>query len=190
VNPTLFSSLAITDVLATLVALRYGFIAATEGEGPRKGKAILISLLAYSAFLSLLGLEPILRNGNLTIHEFEGKIESAQIHRTDHEHYTTYLQIRNAVGSDIAIHTSAPSPFFRTGEQLKGHYRGDYGELVNAYFFAADGRQEGDLGRPISNVEFVSNLVAILLGFLCACFGLINYRRDPEGTGKWLRKRV
>ena len=77
--------------------------------------------------------------------EFQGNIVSVDVRDSYSRHYSAYLQIHTTSGSDITVHVSDSSPFLRPGEGVYVRYRGDTGELINAAFYAQDGKQEGVL---------------------------------------------
>ena len=76
------------------------------------------------------------------------------------------------------VHASDRSEFFRPGQLLKIRYRGDTGELIKAYFYSADGKQEG-IDQSTTNF---SGIVLFIIGLFCTWASIRKYRRDPDGA--------
>jgi hypothetical protein len=177
VKLTIYYLTWVETTLAFLVVARYGYIAATETESPRKGKAYLIACLVFSLWICLITLTMIVYNSTRPIYEFDGEIESVHVRDADTRHYWTDLEIHTAAGGDIAIHATDRSDGFRVGQRLKVHYRGDTDELVGAYFYSAGGKQEG----VFKSTSAIGQYGLLLVGLFCVWASVRKYRRAPEG---------
>jgi hypothetical protein len=162
---------------ALFLAIRYGVIAATESDGPRKGKARLIATGLVGLVFLLPALATILYNRSLPIFEFEGQVESVQVLHGDSRHYSAFLQIRTLSGGETTVHASDRSNGFRTGEHIKVRYQGDTGELLKASFYAPDGTQEGVFNGTSTWPPYF----ALLFGLFLIWGAFRQHRRDPEG---------
>ncbi|MGA9069182.1 MAG: hypothetical protein WB424_02935 [Terracidiphilus sp.] len=170
--------ICIESVIALLIAVRYGYIAATESDSPRKGKARLIGTFVFGSWLCIGSLSMILFNASLPVFDFEGRIESVQVIHSASRNYRASLQIQTTSGGNILIFASDRSQNFHPGEYVKVHYQGDTGELLKASFFAPNGKQDG---------AFISSSIwTPYLGFLFGMFiiwaGFRKYHRDPEAA--------
>lgn len=168
----------IETILAILIGIRFGYVAATESDSPRKGKAYLTASLAFSLWVCVSAFLVVLYNASLPIFEFEGKIESVRLMRSDSRHYSVFLGIQTFAGGNITIHASGGSQYFHTDEHVKVRYQGDTGELLKASFFAKDGRQEGVFNGTSTWPPYF----ALLFGLFCIWASFRKYRRDPEGA--------
>jgi hypothetical protein len=178
VNPIVFTIFKIATVLSFVVILRYGFIAATESEGPRKSRARLVASLIFSLWFCITPVLKFLYDQSLPVFESSGEINSVQVLNSDSKHYSAYLHLNTTAGGEITVHASDRSPRFRAGQQLKVRYRGDTGELIKASFFAADGNREGTFN---STLPFEESAI-LLVGLFCTWASIRKYRRDLEGS--------
>lgn len=164
-------------VIAALIAIRYGYVAATDSEGPRKGRARLTASLAFSSSFMLSALFVLVFKWTRPLFEFEGTVESVHVRDSDNRHYSADLRIITTSGGEISVHTSDSSPLFRAGEHLRGRYRGDTTELVKAYFYASDGSQEG----VFNGFSTIRLYIGLLVGLFAVWASFRKYRRDPHG---------
>jgi hypothetical protein len=178
VNPILLTSFGIGTALTLLLILRFGFVAATASDSPRKAKARLIASLAFSFWFCVTPVILFIYNQSLPIFEFTGKINSVHVQDSSSKHYSADLRIGIPSGGAITVYASDRSPFFRSGEQVKVRYRGDTGELVKAFFYARDGSQEG----IFNSTSTLAQLFTLLVGSFCVWASLKKYRRDPIGS--------
>jgi hypothetical protein len=175
---TLIQLLIIATGCAFLLGLRYGFIAATESDSPRKGNACLIATGMFGLIFCLPALAVILYNHSLPILENEGQVKSVQVIHGDNKHYSAFLQIHTLSSGDISIHASNRSDGFHRGEQVKFRYQGGTGELLKAWFFTADGRQEGVFNGTSTWAPYVP----LLFGLFLIWGAFKQFHRDPEGA--------
>ncbi len=168
----------IETVVAVLLVARYGFLAATESYGPRKGKAYLIASLAVSLWLCFSSLLISLSDASLPMFEFEGTITSFHVRDSDSRRYKADVQIHTTQGGDISIHTSDFSPSMKHGQHIKVRYRGETGELIQAKFYESNGKQEDVLNTTSS----FSRIFVILLGLFLVWASFRKFRRDPKCT--------
>ena len=166
----------IETAIAILLVIWYGFVAATENDGPRKGNAYLIASLAFSSWFCISPLLRSLYDAGLPVFEFEGTISSVHVHDSTRKRYSANVQIHTTLGGDIDVHVSDRSDALRVGQNVKVRYRGDTGELISATFFGADGKQNGAL-KSTSNFQ---RTLSILLGLFLIWASLRKFRRDPE----------
>jgi hypothetical protein len=178
VNINIHALLWIETTLAILVVIRYGFIAATESDSPRKGRARLIATLAFGSWFCISALSMIIYNASLPVFEFGGEIESVQIIHSDSRHYSAFLRIHTLAGGNITIHYSGRNEYFRKGEHLKVRYQGDTGELLKATFLAPDGRQEG----VFNGTSTWQPYLVLLPGLFAIWAGFKKFHRDPEAV--------
>jgi len=178
VTPIVFKVFTIYTIIAALVAIRYGYVAATESDGPRKGKALLIASLLFSSWFCLEPTLSFLCDSSLPTFEFRGRITTVDVRDSSSKYYSAYLYIQTGSGGKIVIHASDRSKFFRPGQLLKVRYRGDTGELIKAYFYSPEGKQEGIAQSTIN----LSRMVTFFIGLFCIWAGIRKYRRDPEGA--------
>ena len=176
----LFKTFAICTIAAVLIAIRYGYIAATESEGARKYNARLVASLLFSSWFSLGSLLWFCYDQRLPIFEFQGTIESVQVLDSYSKHCSAYVQIHSTDGGDIRVHYSDRSSWMRAGGKIKVRYRGDTGELINATFCSPDGKQEGVLN---SSRSFQQGGM-FLVGMSCVWASFKKYRRasKPDNT--------
>ena len=173
-------ALEIATVCALLVAVRYGFVAATEGDSPRKGNARFAATLLVGLAFCMVALSQIIYNSSLPVFELHGIIDSVQVIHGDSRHFSAYLQVHTDSGGDITVHASDRSSYLRAGERVKGRYQGDSGELLKALFFTPDGKQEAIL----NGTSTLAPYGFILIGLLFIWAGFRKFHRDPEGTGE------
>ena len=172
-----FRLFAIYTIIAAIVAIWFGYVAATENDGRKKGRAYLIASLLFSFWLSLEPLLWLLYEHSLPIFEFQGKIASVKVLDSSSKYYSAWLSIQTTTGGTIDVHASDRSDYLRPGERLLVRYRGDTGELVKASFYSDNGQQQGVL----QSTRTFEQTVLLLLGIFCIWASLRKYRRDPEG---------
>jgi hypothetical protein len=161
--------------LAILVCLRYGYIAATEGTGPKKARALLI---ANCAFASLAIGGPLCRMGyesQLPVFEFTGVIESVHIENSSPRSFSAELSILTTAGGTINIHVSDRNRGWAVGQRLRVRYLGDKGELVEAKFFDT---LDNEVGAARRTSPFFGGL-SIVFGVFVALAAWLRYKRDP-----------
>lgn len=177
-SPIVFRIFAIYTVIAAIVAIRYGYVTATESDGPRKGKALLIASLLFSSWFCLEPVVSFFYDSSLPIFEFRGRITAVGIRDSSSRHYSAYVRVHTDSGGDIMIYTSDRSKFLEPGQLAWVRYRGDTGEMIKAYFYSPDGKKEGVL-QSTSNFGRVCSL---FVGLFCIWASIRKYRRDPEGA--------
>jgi hypothetical protein len=178
VHPIIFTIFKIGTVLALLTVARYGWIAATESDGPRKARARLIASLLFSSSLCIAPMLKFFYDESLPIFEVNGKIDSVNVRNSSSKYYSAYMQIQTNSGGDVVVHASDRNERFHIGQQVKVRYRGETGELVKAYFYSNDGSQEG----VFNNTLILSEVSLFLVGIFCVWASIRKYRRDPEGS--------
>jgi hypothetical protein len=166
----------IYSAAAALVVLRYGYLAATESSGGRKGRAQLVASLAFCSWLATIAVLWLGYDRTRPAYEFVGKIESVRVLDSYSRHYSAFATIRTLNGGEIQVHYSDSSRFMRPGQDLTVRYRGDSGELISATFYEPDGKQEGEL----HSTRILSQVGLLLIALFCAWASLRKYRRDPE----------
>ena len=164
--------------VAAVLCLRYGYIAATAGVGPRKGRAKLIATLAFLSFFFVSPLLWTLYESHLPVFAFDGTISSVQVQDGDSRHYSAYLGIATTKGGEVQVHVSDRSDAWHAGQRLRVRYFGDTGELIQATLFGPDGKQTGVLKRTAGFVRTVS----VLFGLVLSWFAWRRFRWDPEGA--------
>lgn len=177
-GPIIFKSFVVYTVVAAILAIRYGYVAATESDGSRKGKALLIASLLFSSWFCLAPVISLFCDATLPIFEFRGRITAVDVRESSSRHYSAYLRIQTNSGGEIVVHASDGSKFFRPGQLLTVRYRGDTGELIRAYFYSPEGKQEG---MDQSTTSF-SRIALFIIGLFCIWASIKKYRRDPEGA--------
>ncbi len=161
-------------VLAGVLVIWFGCVAATDSEGSRKIKASFVARMIFSLWFFLLTLAWFVYDKTRPVFEFNGTIESLQILRSDSRHYSAYLKIHTDQGENITIHVSDRSPLLRVGERTHIQYRGDTNELIEARFYSTNAQQEGML-RSSLILEQVSGM---LIGAFLVLGTMAKYRRD------------
>jgi hypothetical protein len=178
VFPALFKWFAAYLVISALAVVRFGFIAATESNSRRKGRAYFIASILFSSWFVLGPLLLYAYDRSLPVFEFHGQIVSVEFRDSSSRHYSAYLVIQTTSGGEITVHSSDRSDFVHSGELVDVRYYGDTGELIKAYFYAPDGHQEGMLHSASNwNRGWLS-----LIGLFCVWASIRKYRRDPEGA--------
>jgi len=168
----------ICTIAAAVLVIAFGYIAATESESGRKGRARLIASLAFCSWLGIAPLLWLLYDRSLPILEFQGSIVRVDVRNSSSRYYSAYLQIHTTLGGDVTVHASDRSPFIRPGQGLFVRYRGDTGELVKATFYTPNGKQEGVLRSS----RAFGQIIVILIAIFCAWASIRRYRHDPEGA--------
>ncbi|MGD0910716.1 MAG: hypothetical protein ABR928_02410 [Terracidiphilus sp.] len=176
----LSKTFAVYTLAAVLIAIRFGYIAATESEGARKCNARLIASLLFSSWFCLASLLWYCYDQSLPVFEFQGAIESVLALDSYSKHYSAYVQIHTTEGGDIRVHYSDWSSWMRAGEKIKVRYRGDTGELINATFYSPDGKQEGVL----NSTRTFQQAGMFLVGMFCvwASFKKRHRASEPDNT--------
>jgi hypothetical protein len=172
----LFKTFVVYTATALLVAIRYGYIAATESDGARKNNAGLIASLLFSSWLCLASLLWFSYDQSLPVFELQGTIGSVQILNSYNRHYSAYVQIHTTEGGDIKVHYSDRSSLMNVGEKIKVRYRGDTGELINATFYTPDGKKVGVL----NGTRTFQQAGMFLAGAFCVWASFKKYRRATE----------
>lgn len=161
-------------VVAAVIAIRYGYVAATKSDGRPKVRARFIASLAFCSWIGLSPALWILYDRTRPIFEAQGTIESIQVLDGSSQRYSANVRVRVAEGAEVQIHVSDRSAFLHPGEQLKVRYRGDTGELMNATFYAPNGQKEGVL----NSTRLLSQLAMLLVAMVCMWASIRKYRRD------------
>jgi hypothetical protein len=168
----------ICTVVAAAVVTRFGYIAATEGNGPRQCRAHLTASLAFCFWFALAPILWFVYDSSLPIFEFQGTIVSVDVRDSNSRRYSAYLQIHTTSGDEITVHASNSSPFLRPGEIVNVRYRGNTGELIKATFYTQDGKQEGVL----QSTRTLSQLGLFLIALFCTWASIRRYRRARESA--------
>lgn len=177
-SPIVFRVFAAYSIIAAIFAICFGYVAATESDGPRKGKALLIASLVFSSWFCLEPAVSFLYESSLPIFEFRGRITAVDVRDSSSRHYSAYLRVHTDSGGDIMIHTSDRSKFLEPGQLASVRYRGDTGEMIKAYFYSPDGKQEGVL----QSTTELGRICLFIVGLFCVWASIKKYRRDPEGA--------
>jgi hypothetical protein len=156
----------------------YGYIAATESVGPRKGRAKLIATLAFLSLLYVPLLSLTLLEWSLPVFEFGGTITSVHVQDSSSRHYSAYLEIATTKGGEVRVHVSNPSDAWHTGQRLRVRYYGDTGELIRATLFGSDGKQTG----VVNLTAGFGRTVLVLMGLVLSWFAWRRFYRDHEGA--------
>jgi hypothetical protein len=156
------------------VALYFGYVATTNTTSLRTVRSRLIASLSFSVWLCGLGLFWILYDATLPVFEFQGEIQSVQIRHSSSNHFSANIHIRTTAGGDIDVHSSDRSNFLRKGQLIRVRYRADTGELSDAWFYAADGSQQGVLHTTVA----FQKAGTILIGLFCIWASIRTYRHD------------
>lgn len=175
---TVHSAFEIFTAIALLIAIRCVYIAATESDGPRKGRSRFIATFLFGFWFCAGTLLIFLYDRSLPVFEFTGTIESVQVRNSSSRHYSAYLRIQTTSGGDIDVHATDSSTRFRPGQLVKVRYKGDTGELISAVFYAEGGKQEGVL----QSLKPIQEALGFLLGLFVIWVAFRQWRRDPEGA--------
>jgi hypothetical protein len=163
-------------VCACSIAVVCWYFGSTYGTSARKGRVLLASAIFGGSGVCIAAMALILYQLHPPVAEVEGIIEAVQIHRG--RRARSDLLIHTSSESDIAVHASGGSLYFRTGEHVKIRYQGDTGTILKAYFFATDGRKEGEF----NGTEMWPPFFLLFGGAVVIFLGFRRYRRDPEGA--------
>lgn len=139
---------------------------------------MLIASLLFCSWFCLAPALTFLYDTSLPKFQFKGRITAVHVRNSTEDHYSAYIRIHTDSGGEIRIHSSDQSVYLRLGERVKVRYRGDTGDLIIAYFYAPDGKQEGVL-QGTSNL---GRILLLLIGLSCIWASIRKYRRDPEGA--------
>jgi hypothetical protein len=164
--------------VSVAMIVRYGYVAATDSTGPRKGRAKFVATLAFAGCFVVLPLLWAAYESQLPTFEFEGAISSVRIENASGSHFSARLFILTSVGRNVTVHVSEASDAWRAGQRLRVKYYGDSGELIRATILDSAGAEVSTVKR---NAGF-SRVCSALLGL---CFGWaawVQYRRDPDGA--------
>jgi len=161
---------------ASVLILRYGYVASTESTGSKKARAILVATLAFASFFVVLPLWWIGYESQLPVFEFDGVVESVHVENSSSKHFSAELSILTSSGGSITIHVSDRSRGWIRGQHLRVRYYGDTGELIHALFFDANGNEEGVANRTSS----MTRALSVVLGLFLIGGALFRYKRDPE----------
>lgn len=162
--------------VAVLLILKYGYVAATESTGSKKARATLIATLAFASFFVVLPLWWMGYESQLPVFEFEGMVESVHIESSSSRHFSAELSILTSVGGTVSVHVSDSNSRWIAGQHLRVRYYADTGELIQATFFDASGREEGVANRTSSFFR----AWWIVLGVFLIGGAWTRYKRDPE----------
>ena len=161
---------------ASVLILRYGYVASTESTGSKKARAILIATLAFASFFVVLPLWWMGYESQLPVFEFEGVVESVHVENSNSKHFSAELSILTSSGGTITIHVSDRSRGWISGQHLRVRYYGDTGELIHASFFDANGNEEGVANRTSS----MTRALSVVLGVFLIGGAWFRYKLDPE----------
>lgn len=161
---------------ASVLILRYGYVASTESTGSKKARAILIATLAFASFFVVLPLWWMGYESQLPVFEFEGVVESVHVENSSSKHFSAELSILTSSGGTITIHVSDRSRGWISGQHLRVRYYGDTGELIHASFFDANGNEEGVANRTSS----MTRALSVVLGVFLIGGAWFRYKLDPE----------
>ena len=176
--PTIFLVFKIASIVALLVALRCGFIVATESDSLRRGNARFIATFLIGAWICTLALLMFFYDQSLPVFEFSGRIDSVNVLNSTSRRYSAYLSIQTTSGGSIQVHVSDRSRLFVPGRQVSVRYRGDTGELIKAVFYSNDGKK---VGVAQSTVPW-RQLLTVPFGLYFVWIAFRRYCRDPEGA--------
>jgi hypothetical protein len=180
-----FGLTAIYLCISIFLMVRFGYLAATEAEGPRKIRGKLIATLAFVSLFIVLPLLWIADESTLPIFEFDGVIRTVQIFNSDNRHFSAQLTITTNTGGTISVHVSDRGNGWQEGQRLHIRYLGDSGELLQATFFDAEGHKQGVANRTAGPGRALS----ILFGALLCGATIRRYRRDIRCDEKSTRFR-
>ena len=161
---------------AALLALRYGYSAATESTGPKKARATLMATLAFASFFVVLPLWWMGYESQLPVFEFRGVVESVHIESSSSKHFSAYLSVLTSAGGTVTVHVSDRNKGWIAGQHLDVRYYGDTGEVIHATFFDASGKQEGSASRTASFFR----MWWMVLGVFMIAGAWRRYKRDPK----------
>jgi hypothetical protein len=161
---------------ASVLVLRYGYVASTEGTGSKKARAILIATLAFASFFVVLPLWWMGYESQLPIFEFDGVVESVHVWSSSSKHFSAEMSILTSFGGTITVHVSDRNRGWMSGQHLRVRYYGDTGELIHASFFDANGNQEGVANRTSS----MTRALSVVFGVFLIGSAWFRYKRDPE----------
>lgn len=139
---------------------------------------MLIASLLFSSWFCFEPALSFLYDASLPMFEFKGRITAVDVRNSSDKYYSAYIRTHTDSGGDIQVHSFDQSVFLSSGEQVKVQYRGDIGELMKAYFYARNGKQEGILQSTSS----LRRILLFLIGLFCTWASIRKYRRDPEGA--------
>jgi hypothetical protein len=159
-------------ILSGIVALGFGYVAATTSNSRKKSRAILTASLLFSSWLVLGPLLFYLNNNSQPIIERNGRITSIRVLRASDRFYSAFMTVQTSGGSEVTVHCS--------GEAVKLRYYGDSGELIKAWFYAPNGRQEGIL----QNAANWERAWLIVIGLICIWASIRKHRRDLHSSPK------
>jgi hypothetical protein len=100
------------------IAVRFGYIAATESAGLRKGRARLVAGLAFASFFIVSPLLWTLYESQLPVFEFDGFIRQVAIRSHSSRHFSANLTIATTTGGEAVVHVSDRSDAWRQGQHL------------------------------------------------------------------------
>lgn len=165
-------------VVAVILCIRYGYVAATASVGIQKGRAKLIATLTFLSFFYVVPLLQTLQETRLTVFDFTGTIRAVQVQDASSRYYSAYLDIATTEGGEVRVHVSDRSDGWREGQRLRVRYYGDTGELIYATFYGPDGKQTGVANR----IAGFGRAALALLGIVLSWFAWRRFNRDPEGA--------
>jgi hypothetical protein len=165
-------------LVAALLLLRYGYLAATESTGSRKGRATLIATLVFASFFLVLPLLSTIHESQLQVFDFNGVIASIRVLDSSTKYYSAQLSILTSQGGNITVHVSDRSYAWRVGQRLRVRYFGDTGELIRATVIDSSGKEEGIVNRTAG----FSRIWFVLIGLFFVGGAWVRFRRDPSGA--------
>ncbi|MGA2887728.1 MAG: hypothetical protein ABSE51_06725 [Terracidiphilus sp.] len=160
-----------------LLTARCGYVAATDGTGPRKGRARLIATLAFASCFVAGPLLWVSYESHLPTFDFEGVVTSVRVENSNSKHFSAQLSIMTTLGGNATVHVSDRSDAWRVGQHLRVRYYGDTGELISATVFDSSGKEE----KTINRTAGFSRPWSVLVGFVLAWLAWVRYRRVPNG---------
>jgi len=160
---------------AVLLILRYGYVAATEIAGAKKARATLVATLGFASFFVVLPLLWLGYEAQLPVFEFDGVIESVRVETSSNKHYSAWLSILTSLGGTITVHVSGRSEGWSSGQHLKVRYYGYTAEMIQATFFDASGKEQGQF----HGTSWMLSVSSIVIGAYLIWAACVQYKRAP-----------
>ncbi|MDR3792423.1 MAG: hypothetical protein P4L03_03490 [Terracidiphilus sp.] len=165
-----------TTIMAATLALRFGFIAATESDHPQKGRARLFAVLTIGIWLCVAPVLVLLMNATLQTFQFEGVVSCVCVIHSGSMHYQASIVVQTTLGGSVTANTNNSFHGLVQGDRVRIRYQADTGELLQAAVLAPDGSVMHSFQRSRGAVWGM-----IALGLFFVWGSIRRYRRDPEG---------